>query len=77
MLLKAFEILVRQNAHLSLKLLIVGKGSLEAELKQLANNLGVQKQVKFSGYIPPHEVPDYHTMIDVFVCLSHYGYLEV
>jgi len=70
-LLKAFEILAKRNPLLPLKLLIVGKGSLEAELKKLSVTLGISDKVEFPGYISPDHVADYHNMIDIFMCLSH------
>jgi len=70
-LIKSFHILVNKFPKLPLKLLIVGKGSLEVELKQLSKDLGIENSVQFPGYISPEDVPKYHNKIDIFVCLSH------
>ena len=48
MLLKAFELVCRQNKEYILQ--IHGKGKLEADLKRLALSLGIGKRVIFAGF---------------------------
>jgi glycosyltransferase involved in cell wall biosynthesis len=69
-LLKAFEIAMRKLPGLSLRLLIVGGGSLEKELKKLTKELAIEKQTLFVGKIPFDEVAKYHNMMDISVFLS-------
>jgi len=71
-LVEAFALLKKRAKEFPLKLLIVGKGSLEMELKEKAQILGIQADVVFTGYIAPVEVPYYQNMltISVFPSLS-------
>ncbi|MCK4731126.1 MAG: glycosyltransferase family 4 protein, partial [Methanophagales archaeon] len=49
---------------------IAGRGSQEAELKQLAKFLGVSDSVNFMGYIPSDVFPKYLASADIYVCTS-------
>jgi glycosyltransferase involved in cell wall biosynthesis len=49
------------------KFLIIGKGSLEAELKGLAESLGVSSSIKFIGEVQNTELPGYLASCDVYV----------
>lgn len=69
-LIKAFKIVVDRNPEKILKLLIVGGGPLEQELKRLARDLNVDDKTTFSGNIPHDKVPEYLNMMDVFVAVS-------
>ncbi len=69
-LIEAFDILHKKHSGLPLKLLIVGTGSQEAELKQLCKIYGLGEDVKFTGWVNYDQVPIYHNMIDVYVALS-------
>ena len=51
----------------TVRILLVGGGRQEAELKQLATELGVAKQVIFSGRVPHDQVQRYYGLIDVMV----------
>jgi len=51
----------------NVKLLIAGIGELEAELKGLTRELGLEDRVKFLGQIKHEELPKYYAMADVFV----------
>ena len=70
-LLKAFKILSDKYSELPLKLLIVGSGSLDKELKQLTKELDIEKNTIFTGKIPFNEVPKYHNMLSVSVSVSN------
>jgi glycosyltransferase involved in cell wall biosynthesis len=64
-LLKVFkEILVERPG---VKLLIVGKGTSLNSIERLAGELGITRDVLFTGAVPHHEVPDYMAAADVFV----------
>jgi glycosyltransferase involved in cell wall biosynthesis len=71
-LIKAFSVLKLKHIDKSLKLLIIGVGSQENELKQLVKNLNLLDDVIFTGRIPFSEVSNYFNMIDVLANLSDY-----
>ncbi len=52
------------------KFVISGKGSREAELRQLTKSLDVSNNVLFTGFIPPEEFPKYLASADIYVCTS-------
>jgi glycosyltransferase involved in cell wall biosynthesis/thymidylate kinase len=59
--LKNFDMTIRAFAHLcekvpTARLTVIGHGPLRASLEQLANELGISKQVEFLGQIPRPEV---------------------
>jgi len=49
---------------------IAGVGSQAVKLKELAKSLGVSESVKFAGWIPNDELPNYLTSADIFVSTS-------
>jgi len=75
-LIRAFDLLLRKlalsNASLAaqLHLRLVGDGPQMAELKQLAQHLGIAAQVEFLGRAPHAQVPEILAGIDIFVALS-------
>lgn len=69
-LLKSFSELKSRNKEKDLKLLIVGKGSREKELKKLSSDLGISEHVQFNGYVHPVDINKYHNFMDVEVYLS-------
>lgn len=48
-------------------LVLGGQGPLEADLKSLTRKLGVEDCIKFTGFIPEIELPDYYRMADIFI----------
>jgi len=67
-LIRAFaELLGHASSVVSYKLLILGSGPLEAELKDLAKELHVEENVSFLGHVSPEEIPRYLKGADVFV----------
>ncbi len=51
-------------------LMVGGDGPEENNLKVLAKNLGLDKDVIFAGYIPEEEIPKYFAAADIFVFTS-------
>jgi glycosyltransferase involved in cell wall biosynthesis len=49
------------------KFVIAGKGSQEMKLKELAKSLGVSASLRFVGWIPHDQVPEYIACGDVYV----------
>lgn len=52
------------------KLLIIGKGPKEPELKELAINLKLDKRIIFKDHVSYNEMPYYYSAADVFVLPS-------
>lgn len=71
-LIEAFAGLVKKYPSMPLKLLIVGGGSNELNLKKLCADLGVDKSTYFAGMVPHIDVPKYHSTIDIYSALSIY-----
>jgi len=69
-LIKAFKIISDKHPDLNVKLLLVGGGSREAELKSLVNELNLDDKTVFAGKVPYDKVPSFHNRIDVFVNVS-------
>jgi PEP-CTERM/exosortase A-associated glycosyltransferase len=49
------------------RLLLVGGGPQEALIKQKTSELGLEKQVIFTGRIPHDQVQDYYNQVDIFI----------
>ncbi len=69
-LIRAFKIVKDKFPEMPVKLLIVGGGSLEKKLKELASSLGISGDTIFTGRVPYDEVPEYHNMLDIYVTVS-------
>lgn len=68
-LLKAFA-KYRVKTSLSVVLVIVGRGPLEVELKKLAEDLGIQKSIKWVGF--REDIHNVMNAIDIFTLTSSY-----
>lgn len=68
-LIKAFHNVV-QNLKIDSRLVIVGKGSKEMELKKLVKDLDIENKVEFVGRIPHDQVPKYLNMFDIYCAPS-------
>jgi glycosyltransferase involved in cell wall biosynthesis len=66
-LVEAFAIVKQSYPKLPLKLLIVGRGSKELELKNLAKKLNIEEETHFTGWVNVEEVPQYHNLLDIAV----------
>lgn len=64
-LIGAFAILQKRIKGFSLKLLIVGKGSMDAILKEKVKDLGIQAETVFTGFVQPGEIPSYQNMLTI------------
>ena len=69
-LIRTFKLVKEKLPAAKLKLLIVGGGSLTDSLKELVNELNLEEDTIFTGFINPDEIPKYHNMLDVYVSLS-------
>jgi len=66
-LIKAFQLVKKNLPSLSLKLLIVGKGSKAESLHDLVRELNLTNDVKFTGFIDYSQIPQYQNAIDIAV----------
>jgi PEP-CTERM/exosortase A-associated glycosyltransferase len=64
-LLKALPAMLSKNPDI--RVLLVGGGPQEKELRVLSSQLGVQERVIFTGRVPHDEVQRYYSVIDVLV----------
>jgi glycosyltransferase involved in cell wall biosynthesis len=71
-LIKAFAVLKSKFSSKSLKLLIIGVGSQETELKKMVSDLNLSEDVIFTGRIAFSEVSNYFNMLDVLANISDY-----
>lgn len=55
------------------RLVIIGNGELEGDLRSRASQLVIDTKVVFAGAIPNHELPGYYAAADVFVAPSITG----
>lgn len=72
---KRFDRLIRGcakavEAGLDVELTILGTGSLEQELRLLADNLGFSRRLKMPGWVSHDEVKTYFSQAHVFALLS-------
>lgn len=54
----------------NVRLLLIGDGPIKDELKNLAKDLQITKEVTFTGQIPHDKLPGYLAMCDIFVITS-------
>lgn len=58
------------NKELDIKMLIVGGGPYMDNLKKLVNELELERNIIFTGMVPPEEVPLYYSLANIFVTAS-------
>ncbi len=71
-LIKAFALVKSKYQKQNIKLLIIGTGSQEIELKKLVNDMKLSDDVIFTGRIAFSEISKYFNMLDVLVNISDY-----
>lgn len=59
-------IMALRDLDANIKLLILGTGSLEEQLRLLAKKYGLGGRVRFAGYVDIQEIPQYLAISDVF-----------
>ena len=64
-LLRAVPLMLAQERDL--RVLLVGGGPQDAQLKQLAAELGIADKVVFTGRVPHEQVQQYYDLLDVMV----------
>ncbi|MDR0791587.1 MAG: glycosyltransferase [Methanomassiliicoccaceae archaeon] len=53
-------------------LIIVGKGPMDAELRQLSKDLGLDEKVIFTGFVPDEELVAYYSAADIAASCSKF-----
>lgn len=66
-LIRAFATVISNNPQKSLRLLLVGDGSLMNSLKDLVKHLNIDSNVKFIGKVPNSKTPIFYNMMDIVV----------
>lgn len=69
-LIKAFAHVKNIIPNITLKLLIVGKGSQMQSLIKLSNKLGISDAVVFVGYVEYKSIVKFYHQLDIFVAVS-------
>ncbi len=69
-LLGAFKTLKQKYQSLPLRLLLVGRGSLENEIKNILKQDNLSDYVTITGFIPPRDIVKYHNELDIMVAYS-------
>ena len=64
---KGVEFIIKAAKNIHAQFLLVGGGSDEGRLKGLVQKLGLEKKIKFTGYLPYDEIPKYYASVDVVV----------
>jgi glycosyltransferase involved in cell wall biosynthesis len=70
-LIRSFHALRNKHPKLPLKLLVVGGGSIESNLKTLSSHLDMDDCTVFTGPVPYDKVPKYHNMMTITVFPSN------
>lgn len=67
-LIKAVPLVIKEFP--SAKFIIAGRGSKEADLKKMAEGLGISRNIDFIGLISQDELPEYLRSSDLYVSTS-------
>ena len=68
-LIRAFNFIIKKNIK-SIKMHIVGTGSLEKKLKQMVKDYNLENEIKFFGHISHHNIVAHYQKLSIFVCPS-------
>ena len=71
-LIKSFAVVKHKYPEKKIKLLIVGKGLQEDELKSLSKELHLNKDILFTGRVPYNNIQTYFNQLDVLINISSY-----
>jgi 1,2-diacylglycerol 3-alpha-glucosyltransferase len=61
---KRLDVLIKAFVNIDATLMVIGKGALENELKELASSLGISERVIFTGFVSDDELPSYYASAD-------------
>lgn len=68
LIISAIELLVKENVKVTLK--VAGGGAFLNELKVMAQDKGVEKEVTFLGQISRNELSDFYNSLDAYIHAS-------
>lgn len=71
-LLKAYALFKTNNPDIPSRLIIVGDGSKENDLKSLARQLSIFDDCNFMGFQPHANIPEILQSFDIYLALSRY-----
>jgi glycosyltransferase involved in cell wall biosynthesis len=63
--IKAANVVLHKNPSVSF--MIVGEGFMEKQLRKLAEELGIEDKIIFTGSMPHHKIPEYIAAADICV----------
>ena len=69
-IIDAAKILVNDMNLLDIQFLIVGKGELLEKMKEKCRKYNLEKNIKFTGYIPHDKIVSYFQKLSVFIAVS-------
>ncbi len=69
-LVRAFDLIIKQNPNISYRLLLVGSGEYKDDLLSLASGLGVDDRLILIDAVPALDVPKYINCMNVLVLPS-------
>ena len=69
-MIDAANILIHERNLTNIEFLIVGEGSLLSAMKEKCKKLNLEKNIKFTGYIPHNEIVKYFNKLSVFIAVS-------
>ena len=69
-LIRAFKIVKTKLFNQTIKLLVVGSGTLKESLEKIVKELELENDTVFTGYIGQDNISDYHNMLDIYVAVS-------
>lgn len=72
-LIRASELVIRNNPNKKIRLDIYGEGPQKAELVQLTCSLGIEDRVSFKGYVRNDRLPEVYNSFSVAVSPSVYN----
>lgn len=61
---------LRRRVEMPLRLVLAGQGDMEGPLRALAQQLGIEADVDFLGYVPHERLPEVYRAADLFVLPS-------
>lgn len=70
-LIKAAEIVIKNNPDKKIRLDIYGEGPQKDELIQLSITLGIQEKVNFKGFVQNDKLPEIYNSVSVSVSVSN------
>jgi len=69
-LIRGFAEAVKENKKI--KLMLVGEGPLEEQIRRIVKEFGLEQKVIFTGMVPNDRLPQYYSAADAFIITSSY-----